>query len=67
MASCVARVAHRSLLGPSRLSADGVWGCPCATECFSHNKGYLGRRPLARRREQAPLYDQLWSGFYSCI
>ena len=39
MASCVtqAQVAHRSLLGPSRLSADG----------------FLGRRPLALRWEQA--------------
>ena len=55
MASCVAQTqgAHRLRLGPSRRSADGGMGCPCATEGFSHYKGYLGHRPLARRREQA--------------
>ena len=54
MASFVAQaqVAHRSLLRTSRLNANGVLGCPCAIARFSHYKGYLGRRPLARRREQ---------------
>ena len=53
MASCVtqAQGAQSSRLG--WLNTDGVLSRSCATEGFSHNKGYLGRRPLARRREQA--------------
>ena len=55
MTLCVAQVqvAHRSLLGPSRLNANGGSGRTCARERFSHNKGYLGHRPLALWREQA--------------
>ena len=64
MASFVtqAQVAHRSLLGPSRLSVDGVLGDPCATDRFSHNRRYLGRRSLARQREQARCTtDMVWA------
>ena len=59
MASCVtqAQGAHCSRLG--RLNADGALSRSCATEGFSHNKGYLGRRPLARRREQARCETKL--------
>ena len=55
MASFVAQTqgVHRSRFGSSRLGADGVLGCPCATTRFFHNKGYLGHWPLARRQEKA--------------
>ena len=47
MASCVgqAQGAHRSRLEPSRLRADGIVGCPCATDECSHNKGIWGVGP----------------------
>ena len=55
MVSCAtqAQGAQSSRLAPSRLNVDGVLSRSCATEGFSIIRGYLGRRPLARWREQA--------------
>lgn len=48
MTLCVAQTQ-----GAHHPSADGVMGWFCATDQFSHNKGYLGHQPLALWWEQA--------------
>ena len=63
MASCVtqAQGARRWRLGPSRLRADGVVECPCATDECSHNKGIWGVGPSPGGGNR-PAVRPIWSG-----